>query len=340
MDVLEFLQATFTDKRQIILAPSSNGNNSSLDSYSFETLEEVVHFKPQEESVPIIHEGNKQGYESLRADYLAANDTERPSFLVLIKDFVHQELFENISSNIHKGFASWTAADVGPLLLLNNTKVYSTDQSKCRAVDNRNRRNNKTQARSKLPSTQRELAPAGKPRIHISDSEPSDDDLPPSNSSFTETLKTYAQHTDSDLEDGRVAPILPEHAFNTSQMASSAPSSGPPSCALKSHRTKPGRRHSSVHPADNREKSAAKDRKKSAKKSRKSRKNRKSAKRARRHSKTSPSSASSASSSDDTTAPSEQVLPPPPFFLYLYYNYYLSTITTTYGFPPSVFGQF
>ena len=58
MDVLEFLQATFTDKRQIILAPS-NGNNSSLDSYSFETLEEVVHFKPQLESVPIVHEGNK-----------------------------------------------------------------------------------------------------------------------------------------------------------------------------------------------------------------------------------------------------------------------------------------
>ena len=66
----------------------------------------------------------------LYGDFLAANDAERPPFLVLIKDFVHQELFENISLNIHKGFASWTAADEGPLLLLNNRKVYSTNQSK------------------------------------------------------------------------------------------------------------------------------------------------------------------------------------------------------------------
>ena len=137
MDVLEFLQATFPDKRQIILIPSSNGDNSSLDSYSFEALEQIVHFKPQVESASIIHDGNRQGYKSLREDYLAANNAERPSFLVFIKDFVHQELFENISSNIHKGFASWTAADVGPLLLINNRKVYSTDQSKCRATINR-----------------------------------------------------------------------------------------------------------------------------------------------------------------------------------------------------------
>ena len=142
MDVLEFLQATFPDKRhaQIILIPSRNGDNSSLDSYSFEALEQIVHFKPQVESASIIHvDRNRQGYESLRGDYLAANDAERPSFLVFIKDFVHQELFENISSNIHKGFASWTAADVGPLLLINNRKVYSTDQSKCRATINRER---------------------------------------------------------------------------------------------------------------------------------------------------------------------------------------------------------
>ena len=161
MDVLEFLQATFPDKRQIILIPSSNGDNSSLDSYSFEALEQIVHFKPQVESASIIHDGNRQGYESLRGDYLAANDAERPSFLVFIKDFVHQELFENISSNIHKGFASWTAADVGPLLLINNRKVYSTDQSKCRAMINRARKNINTQARAKLASTQRELTPAG-----------------------------------------------------------------------------------------------------------------------------------------------------------------------------------
>ena len=99
MDVLEFLHATFPDKRQIILVPSGNGNNSSLDSYSFETLEEIVHFKPQVESVPIIHDGNRQGYESLRGDFLGASDNEKPSFLNLIKDFVHHELFENISND-------------------------------------------------------------------------------------------------------------------------------------------------------------------------------------------------------------------------------------------------
>ena len=134
-----------------------NGDNSSLDSYSFEALEQIVHFKPQVESSSIIHDGNRQGLEYLRGDYLAAKDAEKPSFLVLIKDFVHQELFENISSNIHKGFASWTAVDVGPLLLPNNRKVYSTDQTKCRATINR--RNTNTQARAKLASTQRELTP-------------------------------------------------------------------------------------------------------------------------------------------------------------------------------------
>ena len=187
MDVLEFLQATFRDKRQIILIPSSNGDNSSLDSYSFETLEQIVHFKPQVESSSIIHDGNRQGYESVRGGYLAASEAEKPSFLVLIKDFVHHELFENISSNIHKGFASWTAADVGPLLLLNNRKVYSIDQNKCKATINREKRNRNTQARAKLPSVQRELTPAGKPRRHISDSEPSGDDFPQSDRSFSET---------------------------------------------------------------------------------------------------------------------------------------------------------
>ena len=122
--------------------------------------------------------------------------------LNMLTDFVHHELFENISSNIHKGFASWTAADVGPLLLLNNRKVYSTDQSKCKAVSNRNKKTINTQARSRLPPTQRELTPAGKPRRHISDSEPSDDDLQSSDSSVSETYKTYGKHTDSELEDG------------------------------------------------------------------------------------------------------------------------------------------
>ena len=223
-DVLEFLHSTFPDKRQIILVPSGNGNNSSLDSYSFETLEEIVHFKPQVESVPIIHDGNRQGYESLRGDFLGASDNEKPSFLNLIKDFVHHELFENISSNIHKGFASWTAADVGPLLLLNNRKVYSSDQSKCKAVDNKNRKNNNTQARSKLPPTQRNLTPAGKPRRHISDSEPSDDDLPSSDSSVSETYRTYGKHTDSELEDGQATPVIPERVSNPLP-----PTSGPPS---------------------------------------------------------------------------------------------------------------
>ena len=97
-DVLEFLHATFPDKRQIILVPSGNGNNSSLDSYSFETLEEIVLFKPQVESVPIIHDGNRQAYESLRNGYLSANDHEKHSSLNMITDFVHHELFENISS--------------------------------------------------------------------------------------------------------------------------------------------------------------------------------------------------------------------------------------------------
>ena len=252
-------------------------------------MEEIVHFKPQVESVSIIHDGNRQGYESLRGDFLGASDNEKPSFLNLIKDFVHHELFENISSNIHKGFASWTAADVGPLLLLNNRKVYSSDQSKCRAVDNKNRKNNNTQARSKLPPTQRDLTPAGKPRRHISDSEPSEDDFPSSDSSVSETYKTYGKHTDSELEDGQATPILPERVSNPLP-----PTSGPPSLSIKSHRSLPGRRNSKVNPADYRKRPSTKDRKKSSKKSKKSSKNRKLAKRARRHS--SPSSASSASS--------------------------------------------
>lgn len=289
-DVLEFLHATFPDKRQIILVPSGNGNNSSLDTYSFETLEEIVHFKPQVESVPIIHDGNRLAYESLRNGYLSANDDEKHSSFNMITDFVHHELFENISSNIHKGFASWTAADVGPLLLLNNRKVYSTDQSKCKAVSNRNKKTVNTQARSRLPPTQRNLTPAGKPRRHISDSEPSSDDLQSSDSSLSETYKTYGKHTDSEMEDGEATPVLPERVLDSlPPVPGSTLSSGPPSLSIKSHRPTPGRRNSKTNPADFRKRHAVKDRKKSSKKSRKSRKNRKASKRARRHS--SPSSA-------------------------------------------------
>ena len=72
-DILEFLQATFADKRQLILCPSSNGNHSSLASYGFEELDKIVHFKPLVESASIIHDGNSQAYDTLRSNFLAAN---------------------------------------------------------------------------------------------------------------------------------------------------------------------------------------------------------------------------------------------------------------------------
>ena len=214
------------------------------------------------ESVPIIHDGNRQAYESLRNGYLSANDDEKHSSLNMSTDFVHHELFENIASNIHKGFASWTAADVGPLLLLNNRKVYSTDQSKCKAVTNRNKKSINTQARSRLPPTQREFTPAGKPRRHISDSEPSDDDFQSSDSSVSETYKTYGKHTDSEPEDGVTTPILPERVSNSlPPVSGSNLSSGPPSLSVKSHRPTGGRRDSKTNPADFRKRHAAKDKK-------------------------------------------------------------------------------
>ena len=79
----------------------------------------IVHFKPQVQSASIIHDGNSQAYNTLRSNFLAANADEKPSFLEMIKDFVQHEMLENIASNIHKGFASYTIVDVGPLLFLN-----------------------------------------------------------------------------------------------------------------------------------------------------------------------------------------------------------------------------
>ena len=166
--------------------------------------------------------------------------------------------------------------DVGPLLLLNNRRVYSTDQNRCKAVQNRIRKAENTEARNRLPPTNAHLTPAGKPRRRFSDVE-SEDDFPQSDTSVSEAHQN-GKHTDSEVEDGQATPIIlstqstqpvASQAFASMQSTQSLPA-GPPSFQMHSHRAKPGRRHSKSVKNDDIKMTAAetaKDKKRSAKKS-------------------------------------------------------------------------
>ena len=158
MDVEEFLRATFTSKKLVILAPCYGGNAFSLEDISFEDLEEILVFKPPSEPAPIVGSHNLEEYNTLRLAHNSANGEGRASSLENLRDFAFKAVMENLAASIHKEFASYfDPVQKQQLLLLGNRKVYSTEKAKIQKYQqNRNKEEaarKKGEARAALPST-------------------------------------------------------------------------------------------------------------------------------------------------------------------------------------------
>ena len=72
LDVEEFLKGTFTNKKQVILAPYYGGESFSLDDIPFDQLEQICLFKPTSEPSPIVGYHNHDAFNSLRVHYANA----------------------------------------------------------------------------------------------------------------------------------------------------------------------------------------------------------------------------------------------------------------------------
>jgi len=151
VDVEDFLKATFTNKKQVILAPYHGGSYFSLNDIPFEALEEICVFKPSSEPSSIIAAHNEEEYNIRRISFVTANPDGKASALNSFRDFVFTAVLENIAANIHKEFASYfNPMDELQLLLLGNRKVYSTDKQKILRFEASKK---KSEARAALPST-------------------------------------------------------------------------------------------------------------------------------------------------------------------------------------------
>ena len=151
VDVEDFLKATFTDKKQVILAPYHGGSYFSLNDIPCEALEEICVYKPSSEPSSIIAAHNEEEYNVKRISFVTANPDGKASALNSFRDFVFTAVLENIAANIHKEFASYfNPMDELQLLLLGNRKVYSTDKQKIQRFETSKK---KSEARAALPST-------------------------------------------------------------------------------------------------------------------------------------------------------------------------------------------
>ena len=158
VDVEEFLKDTFPRKQQIILAPYYGGTSFSLNDISYQELEDISIFKPSNEPQAIIGQHNADEYNTHRLAYVNAPPDEKSTSLDSLRDFIHNAVLENLSSSIHKEFASYHhQVQNQRLLLLGNRKVYTTDKAKIQKFELARKKEEaikkKSEARANLPST-------------------------------------------------------------------------------------------------------------------------------------------------------------------------------------------
>jgi len=157
VDVEEFLKDTFPRKQQIILSPYRGGQSFSLNDVSYQELEDLSILKPSCEPHAIVGPHNEDEYNTHRLAYVNAAPDEKSTSLDLLRDFIHNAVLENLSSSIHKEFASYHhPVENQRLLLLGNRKVYSTDKSKIQKFELQRKKDDaarkKSEARAALPS--------------------------------------------------------------------------------------------------------------------------------------------------------------------------------------------
>ena len=156
--VEEFLKDTFPRKQQIILAPYYGGTSFSLNDITYQELEDLAIFKPSNEPQASIGPHNTDEYNTHRLAYVNAVPDEKSTSLNLLRDFIHNAVLENLSSSIHKEFASYhNPVENQRLLLLGNRKVYTSDKNKIQRFELAKKKEDamkkKSEARANLPST-------------------------------------------------------------------------------------------------------------------------------------------------------------------------------------------
>ena len=251
--VLEALKTMFPSHLQVIIWKSASNEPVSLDSMSFEEMEQAVAFKARGEACTIVGDSLLE-YNNLKAQYSSAiNESERIGVLNLMKNLLFPSIFANLAANALKSYGTFTDTSTGlAMCLLDYRKLFTVDQARVQAIQNRI---NRALARAALPRIQdesklsakeaeeeislSELAepvqaptkapslpdrtPSGKIRRKISDPSSSSSSSHHSPSSSEVEYPVEGCHTDSekeDLSDGNDTPIVIRTAPALSHMSS------------------------------------------------------------------------------------------------------------------------
>jgi len=154
VQVLEALKAMFPSHLQVIVWKNAENLPVSLESMTFEEMEQAVAFKARGEACTIVGDSQLE-YNNLKAQYSSAiNESERIGVLVLMKNLLFDAIFTNLAANALKSYGTFTNTSTGlAMCLLDYRKLFTVDQARVQTIQNRINRN---LARAALPRIQEE----------------------------------------------------------------------------------------------------------------------------------------------------------------------------------------
>ena len=113
VQVLEALKAMFPSHLQVIVWKNAENLPVSLESMTFEEMEQAVAFKARGEACTIVGDSQLE-YNNLKAQYSSAiNESERIGVLVLMKNLLFDAIFTNLAANALKSYGTFTNTSTG-----------------------------------------------------------------------------------------------------------------------------------------------------------------------------------------------------------------------------------
>ena len=136
----------------MIVWKSATNEPISLESMTFEEMEQAVAFKARNKSCNLLEDSQLE-YNNLKAQYSSAiNESERIGVLLAMKNLLHSAFFQNLAANALKSYGTYTDSSTDlAMCLLDYRKLFTVDQARVQAIQNRI---NRKLARASLPRIQ------------------------------------------------------------------------------------------------------------------------------------------------------------------------------------------
>jgi len=124
VQALEALKAMFPSNLQVIVWKSDTNEPISLESMNFDEMELAVAFRARSEACNILGDSQLE-YNNLKAQYLSAiNESERVGVLLVMKNLLHNAIFQNLAANALKSYGTTLKAQLDLLCVSWTTENF------------------------------------------------------------------------------------------------------------------------------------------------------------------------------------------------------------------------